>query len=275
MRSFLNEEAKHNFTLIAGSDSGLLDGSEPTAVNGTECSAPLWITNTTILRSAAFKERARVTVVATHSYIFPDQVLRQPNEPPGFPTGPRAWRGQPSVYEMDPRVVDDPLYRDRMKDALKSLPVISLVCNRDHLFGARHGLYLHSMERGETWEHPCSAEMILPDGGTAFQTDCGLRIQGNYNRIPDKSPKHSFRLLFKEKYGPSKLHYQMFPDSPVKKFDTLVLRADYNNSWIHWDPAGRTRAQRTRDAWMKDSQRAMGWVAGHNRYVHLFIDGLY
>jgi hypothetical protein len=129
------------------------------------------------------------------------------------------------------------------------------------------------MQRGEDWERPCSAEMILPDGITAFQIDCGIRIQGNVNRI--RSPKHSFRLLFKEQYGASKLHYQVFPDSSLKKFDTLVLRADYNNSWIHWDPQARVRAQRTRDAWMKDSHRAMGWVAPHNRYVHLFLNGLY
>jgi len=61
----------------------------------------------------------------------------------------------------------------------------------------------------------------------------------------------------------------------MDKFDTLVLRADYNNSWVHWDAAARLRAQRTRDAWMKDSHREMGWVAAHNRYVHLFLQGLY
>jgi hypothetical protein len=38
------------------------------------------------------------------------------------------------------------------------------------------------------------------------------------NRV--RSPKHSFRLVFKEKYGAGKLHYSVFPDSPVKKFDT-------------------------------------------------------
>jgi len=252
-----------------------LDGSEPTVVRGPEYGTPLTITNTTILRAAGFKEGERVTAITTYSYIFADQVLRQTDAPPGFPAGPRAWNGQPSAYQMDPRVVDDPLYRDQMIGALKSLPVVSLVCHRNDLFGARTGLYLHSLERGEAWERACSAEMILPDGGTAFQVDCGLRMQGNYNRIPGKSPKHSFRLLFKEKYGPSKLHYQVFPDSPVKKFDTLVLRADYNNSWVHWDGSTRPRAQRTRDAWMKDSHRAMGWIAGHNRYVHLFLNGLY
>jgi hypothetical protein len=252
-----------------------LDGSEPALANGNAYTSPIAVTNTAILRAAAFKDRTRVSAIATHSYIFLDQVVRQRNDPPGFPSGPRAWSGQPSAYQMDPRVVNDPLYHDRMKDALQSLPVISIVCYRDDLFGARAGLYLNSMQRGETWERACSAEMLLPGGTTAFQIDCGLRIQGNYNRLPVKSPKHSFRLLFKEKYGATKLHYQMFPDSPLKKFDTLVLRADYNNSWIHWDPAQRPRAQRTRDAWMKDSHRAMGWVAGHNRYVHLFLDGLY
>jgi len=252
-----------------------VDGSEPSGVNGNSYYAPLAITNTTMLRAAAFKDQVRVSAITTHSYIFLEQVMRQPKNAPGFPAGPNAWGGQRSVYEMDPRVVDSPIYRDRMKGALKSLPVVSIVCKRDDMFGARRGLYLHSTQRGEQWERPCSAEMILPDGSTAFQIDCGIRIQGNYNRIPEKSPKHSFRLVFKEKYGPAKLHCQMFPDSPLKKFDTLVLRADYNNSWIHWDPDQRVRAQRTRDAWMKDSHRAMGWIAGHNRYVHLFLDGLY
>ena len=252
-----------------------IDGSEPTHSNGSDYHAPLAIDRTTLLRASSFKGPVRISAVTTHSYIFLDQVTRQPKNPPGFPAGPNAWSGHRSAYQMDPRVVNDPNYRDRMKDAFKSLPIVSIVCPRDDLFGPRRGIYLHSMQRGEPWERPRSAEMILPDGSTAFQIDCGIRIQGNYNRIPEKSPKHSFRLLFKEKYGPPKLHYQVFSDSPVQRFNTLVLRADYNNSWIHWDPEQRDRAQRTRDAWMKDSHRAMGWLAGHNRYVHLFLDGLY
>ena len=251
-----------------------LDGTEPTLTNGVVYSAPLRISNTTLLRAAAFKDRARVSAIATHSYLFLDQILSQPKEPPGFPSGPRAWNGMPSFYQMDARVVSDPAYRDRMREAFRSLPVVSVVCGREEMFGPR-GLYLNTMQRGGEWEKACSVEMILPDGGTGFQIDCGLRIQGGMNRIPDRSPKHSFRLVFKEQYGAGKLHCAVFPDSPVKKFDTLVLRADYNNSWIHWDAAARPRAQRTRDAWMKDSHRAMGWVAAHNRYVHLFLHGLY
>ena len=251
------------------------DFSEPTLRNGSDYTGLLTITNTTILRVAAFKGGTRVSAVTTHSYLFWEQVIHQPKDPPLLASGARAWNGFPSVYGMDPRVVNDPLYRDRMKPALQALPALSIVCRTEDLFGPRAGLYLHSEERGEGWERPCSAELIFPDGRAGFQVACGIRMQGNSARIPWKTPKHAFRLVFKEKYGPSKLTYPLFPDSPVTRFDTLVLRADFNISWLHWDAATRPQAQRTRDAWMKDSQRAMGWTAGHNRYVHLYLNGLY
>ena len=248
------------------------DGAEPTKASRLLSSQPLTIGNTTIIRAALFRGATRVSAISTHSYIFLDQVIRQPNAPAGWP---RAWNGFPSDYEMDPKVALTPEYRDRIKGSLLSLPTVSVALSQDDLFGSSRGIYLHSMEHGMDWERSCSAEMILPDGATAFQVSCGLRIQGNSNRIPQKSTKHSFRLLFREKYGTAKLHYPVFPDSPLKKFDTLVLRADYNNSWIHWDARARPRGQRTRDAWMKDTHRAMGWVASHNRYVHLYLNGLY
>lgn len=249
-----------------------LDGSEPTKDHGATYSGPLKIAKTTLLRAAAFHEGTQVSAVTTHSYLSIGQILQQPKDPPGFPSGQHAWMGMPSAYQMDERVVKDAAYRGRIVDALNALPIVSLVGPRDDLFG-KHGLYLNTMERGDAWEKACSAEMILPGGDTAFQIECGLRIQGGMNRI--RSPKHSFRLVFKQKYGEGKLRYALFPDSPVKKFDTLVLRADYNNSWVHWDRSAQLRAQRTRDAWMKDSHREMGWVAAHNRYVHLFLHGLY
>jgi hypothetical protein len=269
-------DSPFSVTLTSAPDSAVirytLDGTEPTLENGETYSGPLKIARTTLLRAAAFKEGAHVSAVTTHSYLSIDQILNQPRNPPGFPSGPNVWTGMPSAYHMDERVVNDAAYRDRIRDAFNSLPIVSLVCPRDELFG-RQGLYLNSMQRGDQWERPCSAEMILPDGETAFQIDCGLRIQGGMNRI--RSPKHSFRLVFKKEYGAGKLNYALFPQSPVKKFDTLVLRADYNNSWVHWDRSAQLRAQRTRDAWMKDSHRAMGWLAAHNRYVHLFLHGLY
>ncbi|HTI70145.1 MAG TPA: CotH kinase family protein [Candidatus Limnocylindria bacterium] len=252
-----------------------LDGSEPIPATGKEFLNSLQFSNTTVLRAAAFKGKARVSTIATRSYIFLDQVKHQSERPTGFPMGDDAWGREPSAYGMESKIVDDPVYRDRIDGALRALPIVSVVLRKDDLFGYAKGIYANSTQRGPSWERACSVEWINPDGEEGFQIDCGIRVQGNYNRLPQKTPKHSFRILFKKEYGHGKLHYQVFPDSPVDKFDTLVLRADYNNSWLHWDSRNQVRAQRMRDAWMKDSQRAMGWLAAHSRFVHLYLDGLY
>src|SRR5207253_1741429 len=102
------------------------------------------------------------------------------------------------------------------------------------------------------WERPCSVEYFSNDGKD-FQINAGIQVQGNAARDPQKNPKHPFRLVFKGDYGPGKLSYKIFPDSPVDTFDTLVMRADFNVSWLHWDPTQRRRGQRIRDSWMKDS----------------------
>jgi hypothetical protein len=102
-----------------------------------------------------------------------------------------------------------------------------------------------------------------------------VRIQGGASRLPIKSPKHSFRLLFRGDYGPTKLEFPLFADSPVDRFDALVLRAGYNNSWIHWAPDQRARADYVRDQWAKDTQLAMGQLSGHGIFVNLYLNGLY
>jgi hypothetical protein len=251
------------------------DASEPSAAKGVEYKEAIKIAGTTVVRAAAFKGATRVSSPITHTYLFLDQVIKQSAPPPGYPNGPNAWDSTPAAYRMDPKVVGDPRYAAKIKPAMKSLPTLSIVCDREDLFGARRGIYVHTLQRGTNWARQCSVELILPDGTTAFQADAGLRVQGNASREPEKSPKHGLRLVFKKQYGPSKLEYQMFPDSPIRTFDNLILRADFNASWLHWDPSSRIRGQRTRDAWAKDTHRAMGWVAPHNRFLHLYLNGLY
>lgn len=251
-----------------------LDGSPPGPATGLIYSGPLQITNTTTLRSAAYRDNYLSSRIVTHSYIFPSQVLRQPNNPPGFPVGLEVMSGYPSDYEMDPEIVNDPAYARDMESALLVLPILSIVIKREDMFGAANGIYTHPLNRGAAWERPCSVEFI-PASGDDFQIDCGIQIQGNAAREPIKQPKHPFRITFKGDYGPKRLSYKMFSDSPIDSFDTLILRADFNYSWLHWNYLQRRRGQRTRDAWMKDSMRAMGGVASHNRYMHLYINGLY
>lgn len=253
------------------------DGSEPTDTTGQVYTGPLTISQTTTFRAAAFKANYLPSTVGTQTYIFLNQVIAQPNDPPGFPpvwidTQNRTWTAD---YEMDPEITTDPQYSGLMRDSLRALPVISLVTKPEDMFDNTTGIYPKSQARGPSWERPASVEFIFHNEGDAVQIDCGVQMQGNSVRDPIKTGKHAFRFVFKGDYGPAKLRYRVFPDSPVEEFDTLTVRADFNNSWMHWNDLQRPRGQRVRDAFIKDSQRAMSGLSAHNRFFHLYVNGLY
>jgi len=176
---------------------------------------------------------------------------------------------------MDPEIVKHPSYRDELVPALKSIPTISLVMTPGALFDPRQGLYTNPKEHGADWERAVSMELIFPDGHKGFQIDCGIRMQGGWNRRPEESPKHSFRLIFKKKYGPGKMRFPLFGESGVQEFDTLVLRAGCNNTWLHWSAEERRRGDFIRDQWMRDTLGAMGHPSARGRFVHLYLNGLY
>lgn len=253
------------------------DGSEPGPASGQLYQGPLTIESTTILRAAAFAPDRLPANSVTHTYIFPAQVLTQPANPPGLPaewidTQGRSWTAD---YGMDPEIVNHAAYRAQMLDSLRALPVLSIVTRPQDMFSNANGIYPKSQARGPAWERPASAEFIYADPDDSVQVNCGVQMQGNSVRDPVKTGKHAFRLLFKRDYGPPKLRHRVFPESPVDEFDTLTVRADFNNSWMHWNGEQRPRGQRVRDAWMKSSQRAMGGLASHSRFYHLYVNGLY
>ena len=86
-------------------------------------------------------------------------------------------------------------------------------------------------------------------------------------------------MLFKTEYGDAKLRYKWFnDDTAVDEFDTIILRAGFNQSWVHHNTFlgdNRGRSQFVRDQWAKDTQRAMGYPAPHTTYAHLYINGIY
>ncbi len=61
-----------------------LDSSLPTATHGNVYTNPLRIETTTVLRAAAFKSGYEPTNVDTHTYLFLEDVLRQPVDPLGL-----------------------------------------------------------------------------------------------------------------------------------------------------------------------------------------------
>lgn len=253
------------------------DGSLPSPSRGDIYRGSIPIQASTVIRAAAYRDGWIPSPVTTHTFVLPDSVLRQGNAPPGLPptwidAQSRSWTAD---YEMDPEVVGAPGGEARVRSALLSLPSISIVADPEDLFSNVNGIYPKSQQRGPAWERPASFEILEPTTGRQVQADAGVQMQGNSVRDPVKTGKHAFRIVFKDDYGPRKLEWRVFEDSPVEAFDTLTLRADFNNSWMHWDPAQRPRGQRIRDAWMKDSQRAMGGLSSHSRFFHLYLNGLY
>ena len=276
-----------------------LDGSEPGQATGLVYSGPININKTTCVRAAAFGPNLLPSRVATHTYIYLDQVVDQSAYPPGFPSiwGVNstftAYGGLvPADYEMDldPLRVDpndpfsavDPEKLARFKQGMRELPSVSIVMNVDDMFGT-NSLHWKATQKTPVIEKPCSVEMILPDGSTAFVADVGIRMHGNASREPPKNPKHGFKLKFKGDFGESSLKYRLFEDSAAEDYDDLLLRSDFNSSWRHWSDSAsqglgalqRSRATRTRYAWAQESMRVLGHVSPHNRYCHLFINGLY
>ena len=254
-----------------------VDGSEPTPTGGQLIDGAIPIEprggrGGATIRAAAFLDGALPSRTTTATYIFPAAVLEQPRLPDGYPT---RWGSAPGVdYEMDPEVTDDPDNAGLFTEAFLALPSLCINGSVEDLFGSS-GLYSNSQAEGVRFERGVSAELIQPDGSEGFQIDCGARMHGGASRNPDRSPKHNWRLLFKGAYGPTKLKYALFPDSDVDTFDTIVLRANYNNSWIHWDSGQRRRGTMVRDQFMRDTIRDMGQIQSHGRFIHLFVNGMY
>ena len=252
------------------------NGSKPTESVGQLYIGPISVTNSIVIRAGAFQPDYAPGPVKTNTYISLNDAINQPEYPAGFPT---LWHeGYPVNYLMHPDVVDHPTYSDIMDDALLSIPSMSIVMDMDDLFDQETGIYPNSEERGVAWERPTSVELIYPDGSDGFDIDCGIRIYGDGSAIPEVNLKHTFRLLFKGMYGSTKLDYPLFEDSPVSRFDTIILRGGSNFSWAHrmdhleWQ---RQDAQYIRDIWARDTQLAMGHPASHSNYVHLYLNGLY
>ena len=242
-----------------------LDGSEPTPTTGNAYQGPIPITTTTTLRAMACKPGYLSANVDTQTYIFLDHVLHQPGNPADFPT---SWNATAANYGMDPDVVNDARYSGTIEDDLRAIPTVSIVADLADLFGS-NGIYANPQSSGIDWERPASVEWINPDGTTAFQVNAGLRIVGGASRR-ESNKKHSFRLLFKGQYGPTKLCYPVFGDDAVDEFDTITLRAGFNDVWPN-----NSRATYLQDRWAAEQELAAGGYAPHGNFVHLYVNGLY
>ncbi|MBO4673143.1 MAG: CotH kinase family protein [Bacteroidaceae bacterium] len=265
-----------------------LDSSTPTATSPAYV-RPLTIKSNTIVRAAAFAGEEQMTDIATATYLYVNDVLNQSNTPEGYPT---EWGSYTQMfgtaiadYGMDEVMTQDATLASKIKKGLKSLPVLSIVTDKENLFSHENdeetgGIYIFTGPpvgdtTGHGWTRPASVELIGGEQKHDMSATCGLRLHGGHGRLAEKNPKHSFRLVFKEKYGAKTLKYPLFGEDEPAKFDQLVLRCHFGNSWQHWMESNRQKAQYTRDVWARRMQRKMGHTSVNALYVNLFLNGMY
>ncbi|MBL7219448.1 MAG: lamin tail domain-containing protein [Phycisphaerae bacterium] len=261
------------FNLVISSDTAgaqiyyTTNGTSPLLSDGsihadaTLYTAPISITTTTVVRAVAVKPSYAPTNTDTHTYIFLEDVLQQPANPDGFPPD---WKGTLANYAMDSRVVNHATYGATIMDDMRAVPTISIVTSVEDMFGVT-GIYSNPRSQGADWEKPASVEWINTDGSTLFQVDAGVQIVGGASRS-EATKKHSFRLVFKGMYGPTTLDYPIFDDTDVDEFNTITLRAGFND---------RISSTLLQDRWAAERQLAAGGLGGHGSFAHLYVDGLY
>ena len=255
----------------------------PTFYTGVRDSnvGPISIRGTTTLRAVAFKTGLDSTNVDTQTYLFVNDIIMQSSSaPPGWPSG--SVNGQVYRYGMNTGVVNNsnPAIGgvQQVKDALLSIPTLSIVLDQPNLTSSGTGIYSNPGSSGSGWEREASLELIHPpgwidpDGHTeGFQTGCGLRIRGGFSRRT-QNPKHSFRLFFRSEYGNGRLNYKLFGDEGADEFDKIDLRGPQNYSWAM---GGTSQNSFIRDTWSRDLQGEMGHPYKRSRWYHLYLNGIY
>ena len=237
-----------------------------------------------MLRAAAFAPGSLPSSVTSESLFFVNDTLHQTNNPPGYPTG-YAWTPTPGEvasgtladYLMDPAIVNDPQYTNDARTGITDIPTISIMTSEDDMFGPVNGLYTHSATHHA--KVAASMELIYPKGGGGIQADCGIQMQGGACREPEKTPKHCFRVDFKSGFGPKELDYEVYTNSPVESFKTLVLTAGYNYCWTYGGSGSPTdqryRSQSIRNQFTSDLMLALGHPSFHGQFYNLYLNGIY
>jgi Ca2+-binding RTX toxin-like protein len=256
------------------------DGSMPTTTTGTVYTGPIRIDDTTVVRATGYKKGFTPTAMIDASFIFPANVLKQPEEIAGYTghTEPINNPGPneidvPLTFGMDPEIVNDPLYAQAALDGLSQIPSLSIGVDPANMFGTS-GFYDSPRGPDET-KYPISFEYIDPNHP---QNNVGVNagIAGH----ADPSLKRSFHIHFGTRYGgPSKLKAPIFANAPfggdsaTDEFDDLILRGGNNRSWATISSPSKTTY--TEDEFVRGTQIAMTGQGVHGQFVHLYINGIY
>lgn len=158
--------------------------------------------------------------------------------------------------------------RDRL-----DLPLMALTLAPDDLWNRRTGIYANAGQHGREWERPAFVEYMPSMGRRAFGEACGARIHGGASR--GRSPRKSFRLYFRDEYGPTHLNFPLFPDSPVLSHNQLVLRGGFNDTWTYDRDMQRETAIYVSDQAARNLFLDMGHASSCGVFAELYLNGEY
>ncbi len=237
-------------TLVYSTD-GSTPGPGSPRVEASDPATPpvlsLTVTTTTIVRVYAEKAGFQRTNIDTQTYLFLDQVIAHPN--------------------MSTTITQNAVWGPQMRDALLEIPSISLVTQED----------IPTEPVMSPPEIPVSIEMIFPDGRDGFHADAGVERFGGQFTV---YPKKALRVSFKSIYGPSKLQFDLFGDTPyggdtaVDSFDQILLRNGshdclFDNHYAH------SLGVYVRNRYFFDRQIEMGHLSMRGKFVHVYLNGEY
>ncbi|MDA9774336.1 CotH kinase family protein [Saprospiraceae bacterium] len=245
-----------------------LNGDEPSTTFGDIYTGSLLVDTTTVLRAIGYIIGTDTSKVYTHTYLFLDAVILQPEIIDGWPNNTYdIGSGNATAvhdYEMDPAIVNSSSYSADLIQGLKDIPSMSIVMPKNDFWDIYDG----------TSEKKTSIELLYfnhPDKNE--QEDGGIEPH-SHDRL-----KRSLRLSFKSEYGTANWDSDIFRNAVVgsetaeNEFDRIVLRAGNNRAWSrNWNP---DRTAFTRDEWFRQSQIAASGIGAHGTFVHLYVNGLY
>ena len=263
-------------TILGSSIHYTTDGTVPSEADLRYTAPGIRVDRTTTLRVTGLGADSD-GAVHTRTFLFVDDIVAQPATPVGWPDEWIAADGHAVLadYGFDPEIAQDGRYVGELSEDLWALPSLSLVMDPADLFQPATGMYANPLASGPEWERAVSLELIGPGADEYLQVNAGLRLAGGTSRDPDSSPKHSFRLYFKDEYGPTWLDATLYAGPGPQRFDRLELLAGLQDGWLQPDAQLGQQAVLMRDAWVHETLLEMGQTAARGRFVHLYLNGLY
>jgi len=241
------------------------------------------VSKTTVIRATALKAgHLPWKNITTHSYIYLSGVADQVKPSIAadkwtddhycsfcnkIVTGDKA--ACPACYGISKTFVNDAASRAKLVEALKAAPIVSITMSDEEMFDPDTGLHSHPISLDI--DRYASVEWL--NGNHVFGTSAGMCMSGGWARQFEITPKKSFRLKFRGRFGTSKLEEPVLDDVGCDHtgFKNLVLRGENNQSWGRYSPKGTSMA----DQILRDVQGEMSGYHASGSHVQLFINGLY